>query len=141
VDAARHSVVDAETTWLYFGGGEGPSRTVGTVDAGLVGSGGVFDEWTEIDSMSPARAGYGAAAGSNFLYAFGGSQGAPSTSGVSAELGDDPMPEVHNWNNLGTSLAEARVYPGSAQESAVIFVFGGETDTAAASRSVDVTNW
>lgn len=141
VDASRHSVVEADETWLYFGGGETGSRTVGTVDAGQVGAGGALVGWGEIDSMSPARSGFAVASASDFLYGFGGSNGDPSQSGVSAELGIEPLPEVRNWNSLGTSLAVARRLAGSAQESAVIFVIGGETDTEGASRSTDVTNW
>jgi hypothetical protein len=141
VDSSRHSVVTADETWLYFGGGETGSRTVGTVDTGRVGAGGGLVEWGQIDSMSPARSGFGVASASDFLYGFGGTGGGPSTSGVSAELGVEPMPEVRNWNSLGTSLAAARWLPGFAQESSVIFVIGGQTDVSAASRSTDVTNW
>ncbi len=114
---------------------------MGTVDAGQVGAGGALVGWGEIDSMSPARSGFAVASASDFLYGFGGSNGDPSQSGVSAELGIEPLPEVRNWNSLGTSLAVARRLAGSAQESAVIFVIGGETDTEGASRSTDVTNW
>lgn len=141
VDASRHSVVAADETWLYFGGGETGSRTVGTVDTGRVAAGGSLVEWGEIDSMSPARSGFAVASASDFLYGFGGSNGDPSASGVSAELGIEPLPEVRNWNSLGTSLAVARVLPGFAQESSVIFVIGGQTEGSSASRSTDVTNW
>ncbi len=141
VDASRHSVVDADETWLYFGGGDTGSRTVGTVDAGRVGVGGVLEDWGTIDSMSPARSGFAVASASDFLYGFGGSGGAPSDGGVSAELGQELMPEVRNWNSLGTSLAESRRLAGSAQESGVIVVIGGQTSTTDASRSTDVTNW
>lgn len=141
VESSRHSVVAPGETWLYFGGGETGARTIGNVDAGLVGAGGVLTAWGEINSMSPARSGFAVASASDFLYGFGGSGGTPSESGVSGELGIEPMPDVRNWNSLGTSLAVARRLAGSAQESAVIFVLGGQTDTEDASRSTDATNW
>ena len=141
VDSTRHSVVDEGEAWLYFGGGLTDTRAVGTVDAGRVEVGGVFSEWDEIDSMSPARAGFGVTSASDFLYGFGGQQGAPSTGGVSGELGEEPMPDVRNWNSLGVSLTEARYLAGSAQESAVVVQAGGETDSASATRSTDVTRW
>ena len=141
VDASRHSVVALDETWMYFGGGETTSRTVGTVDAGRVGPGGALEEWGEIDSMSPARSGFAVLSASDFLYGFGGQGGGPSTGGVSAELGSEPMPEVRNWNSLGVSSTVARHLAGSASESAVVVLVGGATDTEAATRSTDVTNW
>ncbi len=141
VESSLHSVVEAGETWVYFGGGEGESRTVGDVDAGRVGEGGRLEEWQQVDSMSPARSGFGAASASDFLYAFGGQGGEASTGGVSGELGYEPVPEVRNWNSLGESLTRPRFLPGSAQESAVIVLVGGATDTETATRSTDVTNW
>jgi hypothetical protein len=141
VDAALHSVVAAGESWVYFGGGTDGGRVYGTVEAGEVLTGGELADWQEIDGMSPGRAGFAYAAASNFLYGFGGQNAAPSKSGVSAELDPDALPDVFNWNSLGTSLSESRYLPGSTQESAVIFVLGGETDTAAASATVDWTNF
>ena len=51
------------------------------------------------------------------------------------------LPDLANWNSLGTSMSEPRYLPGSAQESAVIFVIGGETTSASASTSTDYTNF
>ena len=85
--------------------------------------------------MSPARSGFGFASASDYLYAFGGQGGAPSGGGVSAELTAGTLPEVHNWNSLGISLTEDRHLPGSAQESSVIFMLGGQTSTADATEA------
>lgn len=141
VDSTLHDVVGDDETWVYFGGGLDDRRATGTVDAGLLGLGGRLDEWQEVDSMSPARAGFGVASASGFLYAFGGQNGSPSAGGVSGELDAATIPEVENWNSLGTSLSEARYLPGSAQESAVIVVIGGQTDGADATSTVDWTNF
>jgi hypothetical protein len=141
VDSTLHDVVGEGETWVVFAGGDTDRRTTGTIDAGYVQPGGDLDPWTQSDAMSPARAGFATASASDFLYAFGGQNGAPSTGGVQGELDGTSMPDVRNWNSLGTSLSEARFLPGSAQESAVIFVLGGQTDTSSASTTVDVTNY
>lgn len=140
VDATLHDLVEPGETWVLFAGGTDGSRARSEVDAGRVGEGGELEDWQETETMNPARAGFATLSASDTLYAFGGQGGAPSTSGTSAEL-DLPLPTLGNWNSLGTSLAEARHLPGSAQESAVVVVIGGQTDTAAATRTVDTTNY
>jgi hypothetical protein len=111
------------------------------VDAGQVQSGGTIADWQTSRSMSADRAGFAFAHASNFLYAFGGSNDAPSATGTSAELRVGLVPQLRNWNSLGTSLSAARHLPGSAQESAVIIVLGGETPSAGASTSTDWTRY
>ena len=140
VDSRTHSVVEDDESWVFFGGGETRNKTTGTAEGGLVLSGGAITDWGKVDSLSPARSGFGVASASDFLYAFGGQQGSPSASGVSAEL-DPPLPSLSNWNSLGTSMSEARHLPGSAQESAVIVIVGGETDSSPASTTTDWTNF
>jgi hypothetical protein len=141
ISADYHTVVDPGEDWVLFVGGvDDRGRAVGTVDAGRVQEDGDLSDWQETDSMSPARAGFGHASASDFLYVFGGQQFRPSAGGVSAGV-SSPMPEIDNWNSLGTSLSETRLLPGSAQESSVIFVIGGETDTAGATTSTDWTNY
>lgn len=141
VDATLHDVVDEGETWVYFGGGVDERRATGEVDAGRVAEGGDLELWQEVDSMSPARAGFGVASASGFLYAFGGQNGSPSAGGASTELAAGDLPELGNWNSLGTSMAEARYLAATAQESAVIVILGGQTDDADATRSVDWTNF
>ncbi len=140
-DDSLHPSVPEGETWVYFAGGETSSRTTGAVDAGRVEIGGGLDDWQTVDSMSPARAGFGYASASDFLYVFGGSQGEASASGASGELGSDDLPEVDNWNSLGTSMSASRLLPGSAQESAVIFILGGVDESGVALSSTDVTNF
>ncbi|MFT5683698.1 MAG: hypothetical protein ACI8RZ_004630 [Myxococcota bacterium] len=141
VSADFHTVVEPGEDWVFFAGGaDTEDRATGEVDAGRVMADGELEDWQEVDGMSPARAGFGLASASDTLYAFGGQQFRTSAGGTSAEV-TSPMPEISNWNSLGTSLSEARLLPGSAQESSVIFVVGGETDTAGATTSTDWTNY
>lgn len=137
--SALHSTVADGDTWLVFAGGLAGKKATGAADAGKVADDGSLSSWQVIDTMSPARAGFGAAAASDFLYAIGGHGGAPSASGASAEL--TTVPTVRNWNNLGVSMTTARYLAGSAQESALILEIGGQTDTAAASSTTDVTSY
>ncbi|MFT4979016.1 MAG: hypothetical protein ACI8S6_004926, partial [Myxococcota bacterium] len=141
VSSQYHALVEDGESWVFFAGGvDEDGRATGTVDAGQVGEGGDLEDWQESDGMSPSRAGFGAAAASDSLYAFGGQQNRASASGTSAAL-EEPLPSLSNWNSLGTSLSESRLLPGSAQESSVIFVVGGETDTSGATTSTDWTNY
>ena len=141
VDERLHTVVEDGESWVYFAGGLGDrDRATGVVDAGRVSEGGGFEDWQTVGGMSPTRAGFGVASASDFLYAFGGQGGAPSSGGVSAELTPGDFPDFRNWNNLGTSMIEPRYLPGSAQESAVIFLIGGESGDGA-TRSTEVTNY
>ncbi|MFT7520100.1 MAG: hypothetical protein ACI9MC_002244 [Kiritimatiellia bacterium] len=139
VGSRLHSVVDDDETWLFFAGGIASRKATGTVDVGRLGEDGDLLEWSTTTPLKPARAGFAKASASDYLYVFGGHQGGPSTSGASAYL--ETIPELKNWNSLGTSLSVARLLPGSAQESAVLIVVGGSTDSGAASRTVDWTNW
>lgn len=138
VDDTLNTVVDPGESWVYFGGGEKSSGTSGEVRGGLVGAGGELTSWTAVDDMSPTRAGFGAAGASDYLYAFGGQKGRAHAGGVSAELLSPPT--LDNWNSLGISMSEDRYLMGCAQESAVIFVLGGDNGSGAATRSTDYTN-
>ena len=140
VDSTQHSVVDEETSWVYVLAGDDGDKAVGDVQVGRVEDGGDLSEWQDIKSLSPARAGSASASASDFLYMTGGQQGAPSEGGVSAELEPNQLPDVRNWNSLSTSLGEPRHLPGSAQESAVWFVIGGDTESGATS-STDLTHY
>jgi hypothetical protein len=149
---ALHSKVTPGDTWMYFGGGLEPTGDVDTaVDVVLIGSSDFDAEYAVSDMRQ--RAGYVYASANNFLYALGGSNGAPDAGGDSTELcatGDsgcndagipDP-PELGNWNSLGGgTLTVGRDLAGSAQESSVIFAVGGETSVDPASTSVEFTNY
>jgi hypothetical protein len=141
VDDALHSVAPPNETWLYFGGGRTQGGTSGNTDAGRVTGDGTLASFQQVDGPSPARAGYGFAAASNFLYIFGGQGGAPSTDGREAQIAT-PLPTLSNWNAMGgRGIETARVLMGSAQESAVIFIVGGQTDALPASRSTEISSF
>ena len=134
-----HSVVERGESWVFFVGGNTGGKATGTVDVGQVDEDGELESWTTITDMRPGRAGFAVLSASDFLYAFGGSQARASESGVSANLSE--FPDVKNWNSLGTSLSTGRYLPGSAQESAVVVVAGGDDGTSVPTRAVDWTNW
>ncbi|MCB9762761.1 MAG: IPT/TIG domain-containing protein [Alphaproteobacteria bacterium] len=141
VDTAFHTVVDDDESWVYFVGGLTDNAASGDAQAGLILGGGGLTDWQDINGLSPRRGGFAFASASNFLYAFGGHNGEPSVTGVSGELTSSTTPDVRNWNSLSTAMNEARYLAGSTQESAVIFVLGGETDDDAATHSTDFTNF
>lgn len=139
LDYRWHSVVDPGESWYYVGGGHGENGISGVVDAFRIGGSDLLTDRTTVDQLSPPRAGFAAASGSNFLYALGGQQGQPSDRGVSAEI--DTPPDFKNWNSLAESLVMDRYLPGVAQQSAVFLILGGETDTEAATHSTEWTNY
>lgn len=142
VDSQWHDLVEEGESYVLFAGGlTGDGRATGTVDGARVGENGALEDWGPISSITPSRGAFAGASVGNNLYVFGGQNGRPSKGGVSANLDADFLPDVENWNSLGLSMAEARLHPGWAQESAVLIVAGGETDRAAASASVEVTHY
>lgn len=135
--------VPAGTTWVYVGPGAGATGDVSNVEAATIPAGG---DITAFAAQKPvnSRTGSGYAHGNGFLFLFGGGTGGTASSGgISAEIcpttgcGSTP-PTLHNWNALGTSLSEARVFMGTAQESAFFFVAGGFNGTTV-TNSVDQT--
>lgn len=139
LDYRWHSVVEPGDSWYYVGGGHGAQGISSTVDAWKIGGSELLSEHTTVDSMSPPRAGFGAGAGSNFLYALGGQQGQPSDRGTSAKI--ETPPDFKNWNSLAQSLVVERYLPAIAQQSALFVLIGGETDSAGATTRTEVTNF
>jgi hypothetical protein len=139
VDATAHSVVGPDESWLYFAGGTSGTKTTGETYAGLVQHDGELGEWQEVDTMSPARSGFGLASANDSLYAFGAQKGEVNGTSVSAEI--DGIPDLANWNSLSIGMWEDRVWAGSAQDRAVITIVGGTTNEADASRSTEWTNY
>lgn len=150
------SVVPLGESWIFAMAGLNAAGTglVSDTTAARVGAGGLLDSITETDDMQPARAGYAFAVANNFLFAFGGAMsttGAPRGDAGSAELcavgdpmcnGGPPEPaDLVNWNALGFSLTVPRYLPGTALESAFMFIVGGATDTATATTSTESTHW
>ena len=50
-------------------------------------------------------------------------------------------PDVDNWNSLGLSMDRDRYLTSATQESAHIYIIGGETDTEAATADVEYGPW
>lgn len=140
VDPTLHSKAPVGESWAYFGGGRTASSTTGSVRSGLVTAGGELTSWSTVSSMSPTRAGFGFASASNYLYAVGGQNAGPSSSGASSAVTGPP--DLGNWNSLGGgSISTGRYLMGSAQESAVIFIVGGQTSSAAATDTTEQTSF
>jgi hypothetical protein len=95
------------------------------VDVAEVLAGGDLS-WVSTGAMSPARSGYAGLPGAGFLFAFGGAQSMSSDSNASAEIDPGDVPQLINWNNEGVRLITERYLAGSAEESAFIYVVGGD---------------
>lgn len=145
----------AGAPWIYVAGGSdgaGRNTASGGVDAFAIQPDGTLADAVAVDSMSPARAGFGAAAANNFLHVLGGQGGGASRGMASAEHcgagrpctsgGASPPdpPDLVNWTSAGSSLVTARVDLATAVQSGVIYVLGG-SDGAVALRSTERTYW
>lgn len=140
VDSRFHTVVDLEETWIYFGGGRtGSTTTSGTVQTGRIAAGGDLEEWTSVSAMTPTRAGMGLLSSGNHLYVFGGQGGSANANGNRSPISGPPGLEL--WANIGTTMNESRYLMGSAQESSVVFVVGGDVGGGTPTTSVDTTNF
>ena len=139
VDSDQSDVIPAGQTWIHVGPGRtGASGFTGEVDAFQVTAGGDVAGFTPLSrTVSGDRAGYGYGSSSGFLYIFGG-RGGPNRGGISAELDGPTTLRPGAWNSLGIDMSEARVFMGSAQESAFYYIAGGSDGTNALS-SVDQT--
>ncbi|MBI5482530.1 MAG: DUF4215 domain-containing protein, partial [Deltaproteobacteria bacterium] len=126
-------------TWLYVGGGyDAGGALVTDLDAARVQAGGQLTAWSALPTDPGQRAGYGYAVAANQLFAFGGSGGAPSNDGRSAQIcglglvcagGLPDPPDLKNFNAIPAPLARARYLMGSVLESGHIFLLGGATPT------------
>ncbi len=141
IDSRMHTVVEEGESWVVFAGGATRTGAVGTVDTAYVDEYGALVDMNTQRDLTPARAGFAGVSASNFLYAFGGQQDRPSATGASSRLDAASIPNIGAWNSLGTSMSVDRWLPGSATESAVMFVVGGQTNSDSASVSVDWTNF
>ncbi|MDY0058988.1 MAG: hypothetical protein RBU45_04195 [Myxococcota bacterium] len=147
VDADDVDVLAPGEGWIFLGPGQGAAGIETEMDAALLLADGTLAPFVTPKKQATAGAGYGMGDANGFLFMFGGAGGAATSGGVSGELclgvglggcNPDELPEIRNWNNLGTSLSEARVFMGTAQESAFFFVAGGHNGTGA-TRTVDTT--
>jgi hypothetical protein len=151
MDNARASAIAEGDTWVYAVSGYNgaASQYVSEVTAGLVTGDGTFEPVYSVDAPSN-QAGYGLAGANNFLFIFGGGSSPATTSrsgsicgmgasGCSPQVPDPP--DIGTWDNLGFGLRQARWLPGSALESAFIFLVGGASDTMAATTTTERTHW
>jgi hypothetical protein len=128
----------ASRTYVYVGGGlTAAGATDPTVEAGIVGAGGDLGALVAGSGASPVKnfgvgaAGYGVCAANDRLFTFGGQGGAPATNVKSIQL-STPQPGMSgSWSDEGLVLIDPLYLPGTAVESAFIFVLGGETGAGA----------
>ena len=139
-------LVPAGDTWIYAGGGirDDLQSMEADVVALKVAAGGALGEVAAnryvVDSMQPFKAGYVAAIFNNQLFAFGGTQGMPTTECSSIEMcgivtgacsaGIPDPPDLANWNSIGIDLSVARYLPAGATVSPFVFILGGVDDSA-----------
>ncbi|MGE5181469.1 MAG: hypothetical protein ACM31C_05385 [Acidobacteriota bacterium] len=145
------------TTFVFLGGGmTGAGAMANTVEAGEVSAGGELVNVTNAAATTldttptgfpQLDAGYGVCAANNQLYAFGGLQAAPTGGAQSATLASSaPALAAGAWNNEGIQLANKRYLMGSAVQSALIFLLGGDAIDALnvetkASKSTEQVIW
>jgi len=153
MDHARASVVPEGETWIYALSGYNAARTtqVREATAGKVDADGTLTPVFDVDAPN-SGGGYALAGANNFLFVFGGDS-SPTSSALSGKMcmpgeggcGGQPQvpepPEIVNWNALGFGLRQPRYLSGSALESAFIFLVGGASDAAAATRTTERTHW
>ncbi|MFH2007777.1 MAG: IPT/TIG domain-containing protein [bacterium] len=146
--ADAHSAPDllsATETWIYAGGGIAANLQSLQPDvvALQVEAGGALGEaaggYYAVDDMQPFKAGYTAAMFNHQLFAFGGTQGTPSTECSSIEMcgiatgactpGIPDPPDLANWNSLGIDLTVDRYLSAGATVSPFVFILGGVDDS------------
>ena len=138
-------VVTSGETWIYAGGGIEddlqfmvPDVVAMRVTAdGALGTSG--SNYYVVDDMQPFKAGYVAAIFNNQLFAFGATQGSPSTECHSIEMcgivsgactgGIPDPPDLANWNSLGIDLTVARYLAAGVTVSPFVFIMGGVDDS------------
>lgn len=143
VDATVHPSVQAGQTWIYLGGGKGTSKqTEGRVEAGLVGADGDLGTLDDAPGdFSASASGYGVCAANGSLFIFGGGNSGPTNSARAARITTAPNLANNAWNNEGLQMTTARYLLGSAVQSSFIFLVGGQSNTAAASKSTELVIW
>jgi hypothetical protein len=144
VDHDTASLVTSGNTWLYLGGGAlANGNGVSDVGATLVGASGVLGTFSAVpEDFSSSRIGYGTVAAAGRLFAFGGRAPNPK-SNATAALIIDPAPTLaaNAWNNEGLNLSTERYLPGTAVQSAFIFLIGGESSATKAQTTTDFIVW
>jgi hypothetical protein len=142
-----------DDTWIYLGGGEGAAAArVSTTVAGNVGAGGQVSFATMVKGTPvPQTGGAGAVAQRTGHVVLGGG-GSPSRGGASADVctGDAGAgcgsgavaPELGHWSSQGgNGGARARYHKATVRSGPFVFVVGGQTETEAATTSVEGGAW
>jgi hypothetical protein len=145
VDATVATAAAGTKTYIYLGGGKAPVKAdAGQVDVGTVQAGGDLGTLSDAGGdFSSSASGYGVCAANESLYLFGGFNSSPAPGARAAKIIGVNAPTLANnsWNNEGLSMQEARYLLGSSVQSAFIFLIGGQTDTAAATKSTELVIW
>ncbi len=135
--------------WLHAGMGflnSGGTSFEKSLVAAQVQTGGLLSTWTSDAVTGKNLAGYGCAATANQLFTFGGGP-TPTTTIYAGELcgvNGAPCsgpPGLHNLNNNGAGITHARYLPGTAVESAHIFLVGGQDTTGGATATTESVVW
>lgn len=143
----------AACQYIYAAGGNSGAATVGDVDVALVGTGGVLcapsatlgtcgagTTWTADRGIPGGLEGFGQAVASSILYTLGGGPLPSDFLRGGGLTGAVPPTSIANWNNAVARLTVGctgapgscvpRYLPGSALQSAFIYVAGGLTAVA-----------
>ena len=103
--------------------------------------GGELSSWAVVASLNKARSGFGVAVASDQLYAFGGHNGVPNATSDSCGIDGSAGPPSIGSCNAGAALNTGRYLLSATQESAQIYVIGGDTGTGKGSTSVEYGPW
>jgi hypothetical protein len=115
------------STYVWAGGGANATNgMVTTFEGGRVTPGGQLAGFGSAGAMNPAAAGYGAFGAGDYLYAFGGANGMPAVSNMSAEHTLTP-PALQNFQGFTPGLQIPRVDVAAAEQSGYFYVLGGTT--------------
>lgn len=132
-DSLVSSNIAAGSVYVYVGGGRDGAGNAGLVsgtEAATVGTDGSLSGFVSAHGMSTDRAGFGAVAAANRLFVFAGwPSGSIRSNAESLSISAAPPTLENNVDNEGgLTVGEARFLPGSALQSAFIFIVGGQTD-------------
>ncbi|MBN1654201.1 MAG: IPT/TIG domain-containing protein [Deltaproteobacteria bacterium] len=153
MDAKKSTQITGSDVWIYaLPGEDGPNPndgvnevtalkvdvSDGSADGDGVDGDGSLSAVTDVDAPNTKYTGYAYVSNHNYIHVMGGKTGAPHTAGDETYV--TTVPSLGNWN-AGTNLDESRQYVGTGYESAFVFILGGTTDTALASRTVEMSNF
>ncbi len=142
VDRNASTLITDSTTYVYVGGGlTNGTNTTTNVSVGKIAAGGDLGVWSDVpEDFNSANAGYGTFAGSNQLYAFGG-QGPAAGSKSAVIVNPPPTLKNNSWNAGALNLTEGRYLFGTSVQSAFLFLCGGQTTAAQASKTTELAVW